>query len=690
MLNQRQVLLRVQAQAGAGESLWVSGSIPALGNWHVDNALAMQMDDPMSHLWSVKVQIPQEQTVEFRYLICRVLDGGEKIVSRWESIVHPRSISTNELTVDRNAAIDIFGSYDGVEQVQQGWLTHETLVQLKFFNSPVAIWKKKLRKAKISFKVSPIDLVRKMSAFHANASLASMADDSEQQSNFSDQQDGRFPSVEIAVMSEGQDEFTPQEQFGHVYNAKEFVIAQTVAPNPDSLAFMIDFYCWPSDDETDAAAMPEHIGFAYLIPSNRQGSAGEISIPITGTRHHPIGELTINFLVVRPLKGYSCTAESTFAKFWKRHKRSLDVGHRGAGNARRTDIKKDTVSAKVENVLENTVASFNYAARHGADMVELDVQLSKDKVPVIYHDFHINIAMKKRRRTVNEEEPLTVAVKDLTSSQLENLKLQPAESHPESRLEFTDEDVDDNQPFPTLRHVLTAIDTRVGCNVEIKAPLQYKDGSWELDYPFDMNEYIDIILSEILLHSGNRFILLSCFHPDVCTMIRHKQNKYPLLFLTQGVTEKYPPYQDPRTESVFMASYFAKSINILGINAHTEELLKNLELISLVKSKKLIMFCWGEDINTTAVIDTLKRLGVDGVIYDKVDCLIEGDRQEIYLMQPLMASEMLEAARSCHFQSSENLPRDVSPPQLAVTPPSENGGFSGFQRPFQIISSGDS
>lgn len=134
--------------------------------------------------------------------------------------MHPRSISTNELTVDRNAAIDIFGSYgrstdrlfndlefrrlfldvysyvssecsdyqnlfrvglslnkryfgfpDGVEQVQEGWLTHECLVQLKLYNSPVAIWKKKFRKAKISYKVSPIDLVRKLSAFHANVSM---------------------------------------------------------------------------------------------------------------------------------------------------------------------------------------------------------------------------------------------------------------------------------------------------------------------------------------------------------------------------------------------------------------------------------------------------------------------------------------------------------------------------------------
>ncbi len=65
----------------------------------------------------------------------------------------------------------------------------------------------------------------------------------------------------------------------------------------------------------------------------------------------------------------------------------LDIGHRGAGSARRTD--------RSEKVLENTVDSFNYAFKKGADMVELDVQISKDKVPVVYHDFNVNIVLQK-------------------------------------------------------------------------------------------------------------------------------------------------------------------------------------------------------------------------------------------------------------------------------------------------------
>lgn len=36
------------------------------------------------------------------------------------------------------------------------------------------------------------------------------------------------------------------------------------------------------------------------------------------------------------------------------------------------------------------------AAEHGADMVEFDVQLSKDLVPVVYHDFMIYVSLKSK------------------------------------------------------------------------------------------------------------------------------------------------------------------------------------------------------------------------------------------------------------------------------------------------------
>jgi glycerophosphoryl diester phosphodiesterase len=54
--------------------------------------------------------------------------------------------------------------------------------------------------------------------------------------------------------------------------------------------------------------------------------------------------------------------------------------------------------------------------------VEFDVQLSKDLVPVLYHDFHVCIAMK-RKKQLAEHDMLELPVKDLTLEQLQHLKV---------------------------------------------------------------------------------------------------------------------------------------------------------------------------------------------------------------------------------------------------------------------------
>jgi glycerophosphoryl diester phosphodiesterase len=52
----------------------------------------------------------------------------------------------------------------------------------------------------------------------------------------------------------------------------------------------------------------------------------------------------------------------------------LKIGHRGAKG----------------HVAENTLASFQKAIDLGVDMIELDIQLSLDKVPMVIHDTTID------------------------------------------------------------------------------------------------------------------------------------------------------------------------------------------------------------------------------------------------------------------------------------------------------------
>lgn len=45
-----------------------------------------------------------------------------------------------------------------------------------------------------------------------------------------------------------------------------------------------------------------------------------------------------------------------------------------------------------------------------------------------------------------------------------------------------------------------------------------KGGQWESEKTFDLNEYIDIIVSNVFEYAGTRNIMFSCFHPDICSL----------------------------------------------------------------------------------------------------------------------------------------------------------------------------
>lgn len=256
----------------------------------------------------------------------------------------------------------------------------------------------------------------------------------------------------------------------------------------------------------------------------------------------------------------------SFIRHWNRKLTGLDVGHRGSG----TSFKANDGGV----IRENTIASLKKAGAHGADMVEFDVQLSKDLVPVIYHDFNVYVSLKKKK-TLEEHDMLELPMMELTLEQLKNLKVYHVVEGRNREPKFFDEDLDDHQPFPTLAEALKQIDIHVGFNIEIKSSQLLIDGSMEAIDLVAKNLYIDCILESVLTNANGRRIVFSCFDADICTMLRYKQNLYPVMFLTLGVTDKYPNYHDSRCNTIERAVQFACATELLGIVAHTEDLLRD-------------------------------------------------------------------------------------------------------------------
>jgi glycerophosphoryl diester phosphodiesterase len=97
-------------------------------------------------------------------------------------------------------------------------------------------------------------------------------------------------------------------------------------------------------------------------------------------------------------------------------------------------------------VPENTLAAFQRALELGADAMEMDVRLSRDGVPVIFHNFYLD-------GITNGSGPVFAH----TFAELRELEVVEGES-PEGRR------------IPTLRNVLEAFAGRLGLEIELKGP----------------------------------------------------------------------------------------------------------------------------------------------------------------------------------------------------------------------------
>ncbi|CAH1991907.1 unnamed protein product [Acanthoscelides obtectus] len=611
-LPPRQWLFRTRVpELHKDEVVCVTGDLLELGSWQPERCVPLERENEDSDVWSKVIEIPEGKKALYRYCVCIIIDPGLQVIVRsWETNLVPRMIDASDVkspTMEDEPYE--YGHYDNQERVDRGWLNKETVIQLKLCNNPLVLFRPKYQNRTINIKVTPVNLNRHNSAFPKSMSEAL------DESLSADTQDAvetpKHAFTEVASLSSEDPTFKPQAQFGHELTKEDMLIFQSTVLFPANIAFLIDLYIYSS--RCGDGEPPYHAGFSYLLPSVLQNSEGNVVLPVTSTKHRPLGQLRIDYIVIGPLPNFKCDTSISYARHWKKTRQGLDVGHRGSGSSFKNKVQN------CAEVRENTIASLKNAIDHGADFVEFDVQLSKDLVPIIYHDFHVCISMKKKKE-LQDTDMLEIPLKELTLDQLRLLKVYHLSEAKSKNQRFFDEDMEDHQPFPTLQQALESLDTHTGFNIEIKWTMQLQDGKFdnELYHPTDMNLYLDTILDVVLRYGGERRIIFSCFNPDICEVIRVKQNKYPVMFLTVGESETYPRYRDPRCWSIWSAAQYAKMIEILGINVHTEDLLRDPSLVKLGLNAGLIVFCWGDENADPATIRFLKQLGLHGVIYDKI------------------------------------------------------------------------
>ncbi|KAA8646328.1 uncharacterized protein ATNIH1004_007755 [Aspergillus tanneri] len=278
------------------------------------------------------------------------------------------------------------------------------------------------------------------------------------------------------------------------------------------------------------------------------------------------------------------------------------VGHRGLG--------QNTGSRSYLQLGENTIESFLSAAKQGATFVEPDVQLTRDLVPVIYHDLSLSesgtdipihdLSFEQFMFASKLQSPRGDPVSVLERANTRSLgagtgrtKLRSRSStrgHDGRTLEFYDRmkytvDFMDKgfkpntrgdfiqDSFATFEELLEKLPDTIGFNIEIKYPrLHEAIGAGVAPVAIEINTFIDKILDKLFSHVGcKRPIILSSFTPEVCILLAIKQQTYPIMFITNAGK---PPMTDKekRASSLQTAIRFAKRWNLTGIVFASEAL----------------------------------------------------------------------------------------------------------------------
>ena len=282
---------------------------------------------------------------------------------------------------------------------------------------------------------------------------------------------------------------------------------------------------------------------------------------------------------------------------------------------------------------ENTLVGFQKAIELGVTTLEFDVGVTKDGIPIIFHDVAINpnICLENNGNPIKTDSlgygPL---IKDLTLTEIKSFDCgslnpdlirfpePPRQNYPSERIPTLQELFELLQKYP---------DKNIWCNIELKTNPNYP-----ATYP--INEFADAVLQVIELNNRANLVNIQSFHWQILEYINDQQSEILLAGLVG--TSSYKSVNDSTPSPWLNGIHFeevggtslaileeAKSyINIFSPSWRLIDPTDNEFLGSSVKeiqSAGFKVIPW--TINTTQIMKKLIDEGVDGIITDYPDSL---------------------------------------------------------------------
>ncbi|WCJ38805.1 Glycerophosphodiester phosphodiesterase GDPD3 [Euphorbia peplus] len=279
------------------------------------------------------------------------------------------------------------------------------------------------------------------------------------------------------------------------------------------------------------------------------------------------------------------------------------IGHRGSGMN-----MLQSSDQRMKSIKENSILSFNSAAKFPLDFIEFDVQVTKDDCPIIYHD---NFILTQQQGIIIEKRVTELTLAEFLSygsqKETENMAKPLFRRMKDGRI--FEWKVEEDAPLCTLQEAFEKVDESIGFNIELK----FDD---HIIYTLQNFQYVvQAILKVVNKHAKNRPVIFSSFQPDAALIMRKLQKTYPVFFLTNGGSEIY---RDIRRNSIDEAIKVCLEGCLQGIVSEVKAILRNPQAVSKVKQSNLSLITYGISNNSPEVVFVQRLMGIEGVIVDLV------------------------------------------------------------------------
>jgi CDK inhibitor PHO81 len=277
--------------------------------------------------------------------------------------------------------------------------------------------------------------------------------------------------------------------------------SRTISFHVDNLdTFAVDFEIFPTFGSkviAKSVALP-------VIFGAEKSSTGSCCLPLFDPRLRAIGQLRFNFQVIKPYHGDPLEI-THFATYWKATS-AVDSEHNGL-------VTGSSLSG---------------------DYVQLFVQLTRDRVPVLYPQFMIN------------HHGIDIPVCRLSYAQFQAIGAERGVNQQEIS-QFLETQAVNDMPqthrllaasFMSLREVLRQLPIDVNVNLSVLYPSSNEEKSLDLTSLADVNSFADAILTDVFDHARvarekspdfMRSVVFTSYNPNICTALNWKQPNCKLL-----------------------------------------------------------------------------------------------------------------------------------------------------------------